>query len=221
MITVYYTEVDAITGDGLWSWLAHEAPVSVRERITNYTSRQEQAIRICGKILLSQLLKHYALDIGLSLADIEYNKRGRPFFNTNFDFNIAHSAGVVICAGGVDIKIGADIEEIKDIDTELMKDYFTPKEWKKINNSPSHGVFNRNMFYQMWVRKEAYLKAVGHGLFLPLYEIDVRSDEIKLNDSKWYLRDIFIKENYAACIATNVRRAEIHITKIELNTLIN
>jgi 4'-phosphopantetheinyl transferase len=221
MITVYYTEIGTIPGDALWQQHLNKLPEEIKEKILTYTSLHDQMARLCGKLLVSELLRHYGLDASFSVKDLQYDKWGKPFFNASFDFNIAHSGSIVVCAGARDAKTGMDIEEMDEADINLMSKYFTGNEWAKINSSTHAGLPDKTLFYKLWVRKEACLKANGKGLFQPLQEIDVCGKELLLDGATWYLHDIFIKENYAACIATNKKDKAIEITRIDLNTLIN
>ena len=172
--------------------------------------------RLCGKFLLYKLLAGYSQERLYAFDRPEYGQFGKPYFNNEFDFNIAHSGNLVICAGILGGKIGVDTEKNEYRDIDSMKEYFTTKEWDHIISDEDANA----AFYEMWVRKEACLKAIGKGLLLPMNEMDVCEDEVIIDNSKWFLHNLYLKEGYATCIAANEHN-DIQITEVDINTLIN
>ena len=99
---------------------------------------------------------------------------GRPeiaLTNVRVRFNLAHSAGVVVCALGVDRDVGVDIEHLNRprVDFAVVRRYCSPKE---IADIESQGSDWHDRFLVFWTLKEAYLKARGLGIAVPLAEID-------------------------------------------------
>lgn len=214
MITVYYTNINDPCNEAVLKKLLGKVDFQAREKVRPYKSVPEQIARLSGRLLLNKLFCDY--DLGEGIDALKYDQWGKPFIGNNFDFNISHSGNMVICAGVRGAKIGVDIEKEDVRDISNMHEYFTAREWNII----SGGGIN-TAFYKMWVRKEACLKAIGKGLFLPLHEVDVCDGEVILDNSKWFLHDVCVKDGYAACIVTNKQNESISIEEIDIHTLIN
>jgi 4'-phosphopantetheinyl transferase len=173
----------------------------------------DKQLTIAGKLLLLKALKALRVESKFKLSDLLYNSHKRPYFDGNIDFNISHSADVVICCATDKGMIGADIEEVKEIDLSYYPNYFTSKEWQYINghNSKFDG------FYNFWTRKEAVLKAIGTGFHTPLDEVDVSEDMITYDDIDYYIRSINISHNYKCHIATTIKQDDIRLLPVELS----
>jgi len=96
--------------------------------------------------------------------DLTFNidKNGRPSIinirNKNLDFNISHSDEFVILAMSNRLRVGIDIEKIRDIDIDLISyNCFSNKE-KKYLKEKNDKLVN---FFKIWTLKESYLKALG------------------------------------------------------------
>jgi 4'-phosphopantetheinyl transferase len=124
---------------------------------------------------------------------------------------------MVICAAVSSARIGVDTEKREPRDVGDMNEYFTPGEWDAVVTSEDANA----AFYKMWVRKEACVKAIGKGVFLPLNEIDVSDDEVLVGAATWFLYDLPLMEGYATCIATNEQNDLIKIIEADLNSLVN
>jgi 4'-phosphopantetheinyl transferase len=99
---------------------------------------------------------------------------GKPYLadQSELQFNIAHTRGLVVCALSLAGPIGVDVEAIayeRDIDA-ISERYFAPTELADLR--ARHDVARRGAhFTELWTSKEAYLKALGAGLRRPLDEI--------------------------------------------------
>lgn len=98
------------------------------------------------------------------------NEYGKPFLtnNVNAHFNVAHSGNWVTAAFD-QTNIGIDVQTIKPIDMALAERFFTKQEYQDLMalDKPDR----RNRFFDLWVLKESYIKAVGQGLSLGLDSI--------------------------------------------------
>lgn len=83
-------------------------------------------------------------------------------------FNISHTRGAVACAMTLDHDIGVDIEDLGRPGRllEIAHAYFAPDELIVLRSAPP--AEQRRVFLQLWTLKEAYIKAHGDGLSLPL-----------------------------------------------------
>jgi 4'-phosphopantetheinyl transferase len=83
-------------------------------------------------------------------------------------FNISHTRGAVACAMTLDHDIGVDIEDLERPGRllEIAHAYFAPDELIVLRGAPP--ATQRTVFFRLWTLKEAYIKAHGDGLSLPL-----------------------------------------------------
>ena len=100
-------------------------------------------------------------------------KDGKPYLaDSAFYFSLSHSGEFVICAVS-DCETGADIQEKKEADyRKLVGRFFTEGE-KKIFASCSCGQEEKDLFYLLWTRKEAWGKLTGKGLMEGLDRMQV------------------------------------------------
>ncbi|MEO8481368.1 MAG: 4'-phosphopantetheinyl transferase superfamily protein [Acidobacteriota bacterium] len=100
--------------------------------------------------------------------------RGRPEIDlpgVPLSFNVAHSGGIVVCALGREAEVGIDIEDRgrARLDRDLVDRYCSPAEIANIASQTGDGW--RDQFLKYWTLKEAYLKARGLGIAVPLSDL--------------------------------------------------
>lgn len=89
-----------------------------------------------------------------------------------FYFNISHTDGLIICIVSKGCDVGIDIETIKTMPFEIINDIFTPLQTQYIYSTKSEWEIN-SRFYEIWTRKEAYLKSLGTGIVEGLNNLNV------------------------------------------------
>lgn len=118
--------------------------------------------------------------LGLRARDLSFSitPYGKPFLTDSFppgrlEFNLSHSGQLALIAVSWNMKIGVDIELIRpDFSGEaIARSYFSKQEVASYLALPE-GV-RTEAFFACWTRKEAYIKACGEGLSLPLEQFDV------------------------------------------------
>lgn len=185
-------------------------PEDMRHKILAYKSWKDRQSRILGKWLLIKLIKHFNLK--LTLNELQYSVFNKPYFDLyspllrrgvrgeeSFDFSIAHSADIVLCAGTLSGRTGADIELVSPRNLDDYHELLTASEWKYINQSPDQ----QSAFYQIWTKKEALIKALGRGIDMDFDQLDVSEETILYEETNFFFRSINIAANYIAHIATS------------------
>jgi 4'-phosphopantetheinyl transferase len=83
-------------------------------------------------------------------------------------FNLSHTGGFVACVAGRIPQLGVDVENINRMTAcdEIAKQSFAAAEYAYLRNLPS--ALQRKAFFRLWTLKEAYIKAEGKGLSIPL-----------------------------------------------------
>lgn len=131
-------------------------------------------------------------------------------------FNVSHLHELAIYAVARGVDVGIDIEHInKDLEyTEIAKQYFSPREIAVLLSLPEYQ--QARAFYNYWTRKEAYIKALGIGLALPIdrFEVSFAPGEppallnnpwSDMKTSRWYLFEPHIADEYVTALAVSSR----------------
>jgi 4'-phosphopantetheinyl transferase len=133
------------------------------------------------RALVRRELSRY-VDIPPADWRIENEAHGRPFVaspaeGTKLRFSAAHTEGLVLCAVAAGREIGADVERLRDdASLEIARHFFAPSEVEALRATPLER--RAEGFFTCWTLKEAYIKARGLGLSLPLdkFAFDLAGD---------------------------------------------
>src|SRR5207237_4344548 len=106
-----------------------------------------------------------------------YSAEGKPnldaFHISDLFFNVSHSEDLAAFAFTSGHRIGVDVEMIRqsvDVD-EIPRRFFSSAEQRALAGLSATEKYQG--FFNCWTRKEAYIKALGSGLSLPLRDFDV------------------------------------------------
>lgn len=184
---------------------------------------------VCGRGFLRLLLGRY-LSILPSSILFEYNDFGKPELSKHqnlqlLTFNTSHAEDYLAFAVTNIAQIGIDIEILQK-KTDLMgiaERFFSAKEFEKIKSF--HNKNFTEAFYNCWTRKEAFIKAVGDGLSIPLnsFEVSIDTNEGYTNinfynkngSEKWRLLSFKPATNYVGALAVNKNIKEIKSFTVE------
>lgn len=149
-----------------------------QERIKRYRFGIDKKLSLYSELLIRILA---CKNKNIKNVNIVFDKSvyGKPFLigYPDFYFNISHTRNAIVVAIS-DYPIGVDIESIKKAELEIAQNFFCATEFLYITNSKND---MDKRFYEIWTKKEAYLKYIGRGLSLPMNLFDVLSDAIALN----------------------------------------
>jgi 4'-phosphopantetheinyl transferase len=170
---------------------------------------------ICARGQLRMLLGWY-LGIGAAKIQFRYNQYGKPYLSGDcagrLHFNVAHSRGLALYALRSDGEVGVDIEYMNEdvAFSGIAHQFFSPEEYATLCALPAE--LRLRAFYDGWVRKEAYVKAVGRGLHISLSDFSVslspglpaRILGIKHDAAareRWCLSELAVPVRYTAAVA--------------------
>jgi 4'-phosphopantetheinyl transferase len=135
---------------------------------------------------LQYLLVHALLRLALSCYvpqapqswEFVANPYGKPALPGDGPcFNLSHAEGLVACVLADGVELGVDVERLDrqgDWET-LARRWLAPEEQDWLTIQPVEG--RSTAFLRLWTLKEAYAKARGLGLSLPLDEFAVQCAE--------------------------------------------
>src|ERR1700761_4177846 len=168
-----------------WDFQAVLSPCE-RERANKLRSTRHQATFIFAHAVLRDVLSRY---LGCPATGIVFRKHesGKPYIygpdpRVEIEFSLSHSADLVLI-GICSRRIGADIElnrEIADL-YAIAQESFTPTKRAEIFSLPSEE--RSRAFLRYWTRKEAFVKAIGGGLSVPLNSFEVEASSEGSNAS--------------------------------------
>ena len=125
--------------------------------------------------LVRTTLTRYAPETPPERWRFRTNEYGRPEIMPEqggppLRFNLSHTAGMVACAVARGRDVGVDVEHVMpprgDVGLEIAAQFFAPAELAALAAQPREA--RRERFFALWTLKEAYIKARGMGLALPL-----------------------------------------------------
>lgn len=136
-----------------------------QNRVAKLHTAQLRSRFIAGRGLMRRVLGRYLSCVPEAIT-FHYGPHGKPLLaniDGSLQFNLAHSQGRALLVVALQ-PVGIDMEFIRtDLDIEAMASLvFTSAEQTALRQATRENRFRH--FYTTWVRKEAYMKAMGHGL---------------------------------------------------------
>jgi 4'-phosphopantetheinyl transferase len=143
-------------------------------RRSGFRVERSRDLYLVGRVLVRRVLSRRA-GVPENAWIFRTNRYGRPSVLQpaafrHLSFNMSHTEGLVACAVSDRWIVGIDVENVgRDIDPgDLASLAFAPEEKAGLLESPPEG--RRERFFSYWTLKEAYIKARGLGVSLPLDE---------------------------------------------------
>jgi 4'-phosphopantetheinyl transferase len=157
---------------GLYATLTHDE----QNRSARLRFEHDRQRFIVAHGVLRNLLGRY---LGIHPCHVRFvsNPFGKPALNPEFggrlEFNLSHSADLALIAIAADADVGVDLECIRAQPdyAEIARRFFSKAEVDQLNELPSH--LHAQAFFSCWTKKEAYVKARGEGLTIPLTSFSV------------------------------------------------
>jgi 4'-phosphopantetheinyl transferase len=146
-----------------------------------------------------------------------YSRYGKPGLADEDDanavnFNLSHANELALIAVTRERGIGVDIEFIRPefATEEIAERFFSKNEVAALRALPREA--QSEAFFNCWTRKEAYIKAMGEGMSMPLDQFHVSLEPGSaaallgnLRDaqevSRWSLRELAPGAGYVAAVA--------------------
>jgi 4'-phosphopantetheinyl transferase len=132
---------------------------------------------VCHGVLRT-IIGKYHLGIEPGRLEFWYGPRGKPFLADKFSdgtlqFNQSYSKGLALYAFTKGREIGIDLEYIRFLPNarQIVAGSFSKLEQAAFNALPERE--KKEAFFNCWTRKEAFIKAIGEGLYYPLDQFDV------------------------------------------------
>ena len=151
------------------------------------------------------------------------NEYGKPALQDHIlEFNLSHSGDFALIAITRECKVGVDVERIRQGISTLViaRQYFSKAEVAELETLPMEQ--REVAFFTCWTRKEAYIKAQGLGLSLPLesFDVSLRPNESAIlratrpdsqEAARWTLAPLAMDPGYEAAVAVQRQGVEFSL----------
>lgn len=206
-------------------WRAHLAELSVLENPLLMTLSPDEIQRanrfhfphhrlrfILARGILRQILSLYT-QIPPDEIMFNYGPRGKPALQNHelkLQFNLSHSEDFAVYALTHAMEVGVDIQKREEKYNEAIAErFFSQKEYADLHQLPESE--QALGFCRLWACKEALIKVVGEGLYVPLGNFSVslqeKSQWVTLtheqHTQKYYLENFFMHSDYQSAFATD------------------
>ena len=153
-----------------------------RERLTRFRFERDRALFLAAHALLRITLSRHT-NIEPYAWRFCKGSHGRPEIaepRSRLRFSLSHTHGLAACAVVLDRDVGLDVEYLSnDPPIDLADRLLSPRERCDILSVPIDA--RASLFLEYWTLKEAYAKARGLGLSLPLDQFSLYKD----TDGRW------------------------------------
>ena len=185
-------------------------------RADRFHFKHDRSHFINARGILRDLLGRY-LGARPDALRFEYTKYGKPSLVKEFggpalSFNLSHSNGIALFAFTTGRDLGIDVEWIRpDVaDEQIAERFFSANEVNTLRAIEAGA--QAEAFFNCWTRKEAYIKARGEGLSMPLdrFAVSLRPGEAAAllytcagteETSRWRLVELFPGAGFVGALA--------------------
>lgn len=169
-------------------WYARDEEITDNDLLTEYCNLLSEEERIQQQrfyfqrhrhqYLVTRALVRYVLSLYVDaispdrwiFGKNEYNK---PYIKNNslqlpLNFNLSHTEKMIVLAVALENNIGVDVEFMlrRTAHLDIAERYFSKSEFQELRTLPIEQ--QKERFFDLWTLKEAYIKACGMGLAIPL-----------------------------------------------------
>jgi 4'-phosphopantetheinyl transferase len=186
--------------------LPHHLSREESDRAARFIFPRDRVRFTVAHTALRDILARYtggdAAAITLSTAE-----KGKPYLADHPDihFNLSHSGAWAMVAVARQGEVGVDIECIRENRStdDIADRFFAPAEVRELMMTPPDR--RTQAFFACWSRKEAYIKARGEGLRIPLDSFEVSLGEEALlrkaeDRERWSICALQAPPGYAAAL---------------------
>jgi 4'-phosphopantetheinyl transferase len=156
-----------------------EARLSRTERLraARFAREPDRRRFVVARWWLRQLIGE-RLEVRPETVDLACAERGKPALapplaHSGLRFNVSHCDDLAVYAFARGREIGVDVEALRalpDAD-DVAARFFSPREYDAYRSLEPE--LRPLGFFNCWTRKEAFIKALGDGLYYPLERFDV------------------------------------------------
>lgn len=214
--TVHLWRASLAVSPLVFAQLAPTLAPDEQARAARFVYSEDRIRFIAGRGILRTILGRY-LDCAPAHIRFDYGIYGKPALaepaqRSGITFSVAHSGDLALYSIAVGRAVGVDVEAIRTIKDgrAVAAVAFSPLEQAALAALPEDRWLQG--FFRCWTRKEAYVKARGLGLSLPLDRFDVslmpndpprllRVQGEPVEAARWVLHEVVPAPGYLGAVA--------------------
>jgi len=179
-LDLWYVDAQKATDTGMLDVYRQWLPAEETARADRFRVEKDRTLALVSRALTRTALSHYC-DVDPHAWRFRPNRHGKPSIAEPTEeqvglplrFNVSHTKGMAVCAVvaipglGTD-DVGVDVEDLRRrrVRRELARRFFAPAEVDALEHLSDEQW--PEAFLEFWTLKEAYIKARGMGLAIPL-----------------------------------------------------
>lgn len=150
----------------------------------------------------AELLLNYSVNGDMKIpVDWESDDNGKLYLpDGKLCVNLSHSGEYALC-GVHNRDIGVDIQKMTECDFGIAKRFFSDSEVRYVEEFAD----KKEAFFEVWTKKESFVKAVGKGLTIPLNSFCVLEDCIEYDGKEYIFKEYSVKASdykvFACCLS--------------------
>ena len=202
----------------------HTLSEEEKKRADKFHFEKDRVNFIAARGLLRNILSRY-LDTPADRLAFSSNTYGKPHLANEqrpnlIKFNMSHSGDLALYAIARALEVGIDIEQWREhiAEEDIAERFFSSDEVTALRSLPKH--LQKEAFFNCWAGKEAYIKARGKGLSIPLKAFTVSlapgesaslvfEKDRSLDSTSWSIRSLDAGPGYSAALVVKGSNALI------------
>ena len=217
-IDLWYVPTDAVADPALLDEYRRLLTPDELQQEQRFRFERERLQHVVARALVRTALSHYT---GGDPGAWRFapNAFGKPFLAgpspPPLEFNLSHTPGLVVCLVALSREVGVDAEDLtRTVDyLALGRRFFAAAEVAALETLPPQE--HPAAFFRFWTFKEAYVKACGLGLSVPLGDFAFTlaadrpprisfAERVGDDPDRWQFAELRLAERYQVAMA--VRR---------------
>lgn len=219
MTKIYVADAGKLCDDALFAELIKKVPAERQKKIERYRFRKDKNLSLAAGVLLLHAMENAGIDP--DSAVIKTGEAGKPYMEITDDqgspsgmeireaqskssgsgsafyFNLSHSGEISVCAVS-DREVGCDVEKIRsleEVDIKLSERFFAKEESEYVKNAAGDDAKSR-AFFEIWTKKESFVKAEGSGLSFGLDRFSVLEENSPQKEHRGFAEVTYSEEKY-------------------------
>lgn len=165
---MYFIEVNTIWNDEMYKKIRDNISIERQNKIDKLRYPIDKKLSLFAELLIRKGICSFS-DVEYNKINFLYNEYGKPYIEgKNCYFSLSHTKNAIFVAIS-SYEVGVDIERIKKINYKIIERFFTIEEKMYIERSRNRD----RAFYDIWTKKEAYIKYMGTGLHTSLNSFNI------------------------------------------------
>ncbi|ASW76045.2 hypothetical protein IQ37_08615 [Chryseobacterium piperi] len=184
-----------------------QLPESLQQSVKKYQNTDDRLGRMISKLLLEILVRKIIPHQNFFWHLYQKDSLSKPYLDgLEFNFSTSHNEKLAIVCATPAGQCGIDSEVVKPINPSIYFDFLHPEE-KRFLRQFENPILP---FYEIWVKKEAALKASELGISVDLQLVDTHQELILIDKQKYVAQPLLLSSDCITYMATNTMASIIH-----------